>query len=398
MVQALGLSVYAEVNVVATLVLLLPFLDLGTGAAVTNAVATGSREQVVDSLRTALRWVAVAAGAVVATAAAVILTVGWQPLLGLGTLGPEDSDRAVLVLALLVALNAPLALGQRALLGLHRNHVVGAMVAVQAVLALLATWMLTQLDAPPWLYVAPLPLAVVACSAVMFVRSCRLLGLRVGPLLAEAALPRRFPGTPIRATAAASLVITCGTALSQQTDRLLLSHAGTGEDLAQYVIAAQIHLPIWGLVTTAGLALWPVLRQRLHHDPDTARRLLHRYIGVFLALGATCAAAYVGVAPLLADLITGGAVELPAPLLWALAGLLLVQCVQFPSGMYLMGPRGLRAQAWLVVLAVTVNLPLSMALIPVAGAAGPVLGSVVAVVLVQLLPTYLLARSGRLTD
>jgi O-antigen/teichoic acid export membrane protein len=397
-VDALGLSTYAQINVITTLVLLLPFLDLGMGAAVTNAVATGTRHQLVAVLRTALRSIAVSATVLLAVVAVVASVIGWRSVLGLTTLDGGQSNSALLTLALLIGINAPLAVGQRVLLGLHRSHVVGALVAVQALGTVGFTWLLTRLAVPAWVYVVPMPLAVLGCSAVGLAWSCRLLDLRMTRVLGEAVRRTRFPGTTIRATAVASVTITCGTAVAMQSDRLLLAHLGTPDALAHYVIAAQIYLPVWGLVTTAGLALWPVLRQRVQDGAGLGVALLHRYIGAFFALGLACAATFLILGQPIADLVTGGRVDLPASLLWSLAALLIVQCVQFPSGMYLTGPRGLRTQARLTCLMVAVNIPLSVALIPVLGPAGPAAGSAVAVLVTQLVPTYLTARSGRVTD
>jgi O-antigen/teichoic acid export membrane protein len=399
LIEAQGPSVYAQINLIVTLVALLPFVDLGVGVAVTNAVSTDGPRRAVPVLRTSLRCIAGTSAAVLVVSLGCAAVPGWRSLLGIDGLDDGQSNAAVLVVAALFVLNAPLGVGQRAMLGLQRNHVVGAFAGVQAALALVATWVLVSTDAPVWALVAPTPLAMLLCSAALFGWSCRLIGIRARFLVAETLFPRRFPGARIRTTAVAALLITCGTALAMQTHRLLLSHLSDVGQLAQYALAAQFYAPVWGVVSTAGLALWPMFRQRAAQDPGADRgRLLDRYVLAFLGLGIVFATGYLVLSPVFADLLSDGTVTLETPLRWAFAALILVQCAQVPSGMALFGPRGLRIQAGLVLGMAALNLGLSWAMTPALGATAPVLGTVLSTLAVQLVPTYVLARTGRVDD
>jgi O-antigen/teichoic acid export membrane protein len=399
LIDEVGASTYAQINLITSLIILLPFVDLGMGTAVATAVASEERPAVVRVLRTSLRCVALAGAVVAATALVLALAPGWRTLLGTSGLGENGSNAALVTVALLFAVNAPLGLGQRAMLGLHRNHVVGAVGGAQAALSLLTTWLLLRSGAPAWTYVVPVPLAMLICSASLFAWSCHLMGIPAPTLVREAVVRSRFPGTRIRGTAAAAMVITCATALAMQTDRLILSHLSNAHALAQYVLAAQLYAPIWAVVSTAGLALWPIFRRanRPGSDPSPAAAL-DRYVVAFVGLGIVSAAGYLLLSPLVVSVMSGGAVHLPLALRLAFAALILVQCAQVPSGMYLFGRRGLRIQAALVTGMAVLNVLLSVALIPRAGAAAPVIGSVVATLVVQLVPTYLIARSGRVPD
>ena len=63
-----------------------------------------------------------------------------------------------------------------------------------------------------------------------------------------------------------------------------------------------------------------------------------------------------------------------------------VEAAKQPLGMYMTDPRGLRAQMIPVVILVPMNLVLSWVLIAPLGAAGPIAGSVIAVIVCQLVP------------
>ena len=92
------------------------------------------------------------------------------------------------------------------------------------------------------------------------------------------------------------------------------------------------------------------------------------------------------VAPWMASVLSDGKIELPVTLLAANIANVVVEAAKQPLGMYMTDPRGLRAQVVPVLVVVVMNLALSWVLIPPLGAAGPLIGSVVSVIVCQLVP------------
>ena len=66
--------------------------------------------------------------------------------------------------------------------------------------------------------------------------------------------------------------------------------------------------------------------------------------------------------------------------------------MKYPYGMYMTDARGLRFQLLPIFAMIPINLGLSYVLIPLVGAAGPVIGSCVAVLLCQVVPNALYVK------
>ena len=109
-------------------------------------------------------------------------------------------------------------------------------------------------------------------------------------------------------------------------------------------------------------------------------------------MGAVAGCLYVATVPILAALLSGGRIQVPLLLRLAAGFLILVQSAQLPSGYYLTHERGFRFQAWLTTVMMVVNVVTSTLLSIQLGSAGPYLGSLIAVGLVQLAPTYIAGR------
>ena len=115
----------------------------------------------------------------------------------------------------------------------------------------------------------------------------------------------------------------------------------------------------------------------------------------FAALGGGLGLAMALVAPWAAHVLSSGKIVLPLPLLVANVANVVVEAAKQPLGMYMTDPRGLRAQMVPVIILVPMNLALSWVLITPLGAAGPIAGSVIALIVCQLVP-YALWVSGDL--
>ena len=129
--------------------------------------------------------------------------------------------------------------------------------------------------------------------------------------------------------------------------------------------------------------MWPQFaRVRAAGRVESPFRPMAVFSGVALGLGAVMGL----LAPWAARVLSDGAIALPAMLVAAYAAYVAVEAAKQPLGMYMTDPRGLRFQMLPVLVLVPMNFVISWALIAPMGAAGPIMGSLIAVVICQILP------------
>lgn len=389
---ALGPSLFGVLALLLAMTLLLPFADLGVGAAVTNAVAGANRHgDAHDVVTASFRLLLLVGGAVVAVAGMVALAGGWTALTGISSQEAPRLDRDMFLVMLLFGLGLPFSLGGRILLGLDRYPLFLVLQASAAFVTLaIVLWFRDSETMLPFL-LAPFFAQTLFMLAGFFV-GCRRLGLG-GRASAAFRRSTHAARAEIRRVAAPMLVITLALPVALQTDRLVLSHVSTRDALTEYAIVAILFAPLWSVLTSAGMTLWPSFAGLRNATGAVAayRKALRR----FAAAGAVGAIALAVLGPLVAGLWAGSTGASTA--LWAAFGLLmLVQAAHLPAGMFLTQPSGLRFQAVCILAMCAVNLPLSLALAAAFGAPGPVLASTFAVFVFQFLPAK--RRIGRMQD
>jgi O-antigen/teichoic acid export membrane protein len=391
-----GSTVYAEVALIWSVALVLQFADLGTGAAVINVISRSedpqSDAEVVDTLRAALRALVVSAGVLSVAALVVHQTIGWDSLLRVRA-SPTAVNDGALIVFLLVAVALPLALWPRILLGYGYNPVVIVLSGLGGPIALLIGLVLLSAHARVALLASTIGLAnlVVALLAVAFIYRRHLVRIRE----VTRHLWTRRAGAGVFASAAPMFVILVVQPAALQTDRIVLSWRSTQYAVATYSLAAQLYAPLLSVVTAAGAPLWPHFARMHDRSEITVRRALRAGSGV-LGLGLLMVAGLLALGVPISRLVGGHAVSPGWGVFIAFAGLLAVQTITVPFGMLLTDPAGLRFQAAFLAAMMVVNLGLSWMLSPSLGDAGPVLGSVIAVALCQLIPCVVLTarRSG----
>jgi O-antigen/teichoic acid export membrane protein len=391
-----GSAAFAQYGLLVGIGALLPFSDLGMSAAVMNAVAAsdapGRDEHVRRVLVTAVRVLIGSATVLVLVAVAITALDLWPTLLGPGLL-PGSGPLVALACLVVFALAMPLGIGQRVLTGLGRNHVPIAVTGLQTPIVLAVVLLFLWSDIP-----AGAALAVVAYAATALLAfGCTLVAARELRPAAREVL-RRVPrlrssrGAPVFDVAWPMLVQMIALPLAMQTDRIVISHRAGADVLAEYNLAAQMFTPIWALVSAAGVTLWPVFARARARGEDRSPAPMALLFG---GLAALLAGGVAVVSPLLADVASGGTVELGGLLVAGFTVLMVLQGLKYPLGMYLTDARGLRFQALMIVTVLPLNVGLSWYLAGPLGAAGPVLGSVVGVALSQVLATALYVRHRR---
>jgi len=383
-----GVAAYAQYALLASLGALLPFADLGMAAAVINTVASSPEpaadERVRRTLLSALRVIACSMVVIIAVALLVTALGLWPVLLGDGLL-PGSGPVAALACLAVFALTLPLAVGQRVLTGLGRNHVQILLQGLASPFFALCVVLLVVSGARAGGLLAVFSYvggAVVA--GIGTVIAVRLLPGLAGGLLRDLPHVRRAPGAPVLDVAWPVLVQMLALPVAMQTDRLLLSHLAPAEALAQYSFGWALFGIVLQTISAAGIALWPVFaRARSEQRVRSPLPMAAAFCGAGLALATVLALLLPWVAPL----ISGGAIVLDAWLVWGLVALVAVQAAKYPLGMYMTDAAGLRFQVPPILAMVPLNLGLSWWWAGSLGAGGPVLGSAVSVLLCQVLPS-----------
>ena len=372
-IRHFGADAFAQYGLLATFPTLMPFTDLGIGAVILNTVAS-SNDPAHDStvrrtITTAVR-VLLGSALVISTVGVVILLLGaWPGLLG-GKL-MEGGGLTATVCLIIYAAALPLSVGQRVIIGLGRSttQVISQGVVSPAMSCFLLLAVVTGLGrgnaVSIYSYIAN---ALVSVICIV---------LRDVPRL------RSVRGVHIVNTAGPQLLQSLAIPIAFQTDRLLLSHLGQSQALAEYNLANNLFNMLTQTVMAAGVAMWPMFAKA---RADKRIESPFKPAIAFSGGGLLLALALVAITPWAARVMSHGEIVLPTALVWAFAAYVAVEAGKQPLGMYMTDPRGLQFQVIPVLILVPMNLAISWVLIGPFDAAGPILGSVISVVLCQILP------------
>jgi O-antigen/teichoic acid export membrane protein len=374
--DGLGVPGFAAFAVLISLPNLVSFAGVGIGAAVTDAVAARketSPATVAGVLVTTVR-VSALIGLAIAAAAMLLTAVGVWPAV-LGAPAQEGLNLGTGLALALFGLYVPVSVGQSILLGAHRNHVsilcqaVGSLVGLGGIVVAHARHdtFVGYAVAP---YVGLLAGALLALTAASRVRD-----VAIGPALRDVLRPVR--GERIRHLSGAMTWIVVFSTLATQSDRLVLGHLSTPDQVAVYAVAIALLSSCVSLIQAAGLSLWPVFASERSSGRRLDRTRFHRILGIFAAGGVAMLTGFVIAGPWVTAWISDGASGSSVGLMAWCGVLVLLQAVWWPMGMLMTDAPGLRGQAWANLVAAVLNIGVSIALAGLLGAAGPVIGTVV---------------------
>ncbi|GEP47117.1 hypothetical protein MSA03_06250 [Microbacterium saccharophilum] len=337
-----GSSGFAVISTVSTLAQVLPFADLGVGAGVVNALAARSASDRVKwgTIASAVRIAIASALAIVVIALSVNLFGSWGTILGLQEYQSPDLDLIVAVALAFFAASVPLGIGQRVLVGLSRNAQAVLLSGLTPLLTLALTVSVVALSPGNWLLLAICPSAALACtSAVMAASAVRRTKFK----------PRWIFDADFRAGGLLRqgmyfTVITLTASLMLPLGRIIIARSGDLHAVADFSLIMQLYLPATSVVSAAAIALWPHFAANRSAGLATRKKSLIP-VAWFGGVGVAGGSAVVLLGPVVATVVSGGAVE-PPTAAWLSAGVLLVvQSLQFAIGMNLTTEDGLRFQA-----------------------------------------------------
>ncbi|MEH3077161.1 MAG: oligosaccharide flippase family protein [Quadrisphaera sp.] len=376
-----GPATFANIMLIAAVTQMLPFADLGIGAAVVNAFARSDEEvSPGKTLWTCIR-ICSAPASLVCVIAWVIYALGlWPHLLGDQFFSGGETGVAVSLTLTIFALSLPLGLGVRVLTGLQKNHVAVAIAATASPITLACAYVYLKTSLPP-VFLAALPaLGVLAASALTFV-----LAVRAWRKEQHQGLGRSMSVRSILAMGLPMALINIGIPLLFQSHRLIISHRLDDHALAQFTIMMQLYAPAAAFIGVAGTALWPVF-SRGRTSADRGAQLFRDVLKVFIVGSALLAVGFSALSPLVVRLISDGSVQVAPATTWSFALLLAIQTVQTVPAMYLTDAKGLAYQARTMLMAATVSFAISLFLTPLVGVFVAPLSIAIALLLFQCLP------------
>jgi O-antigen/teichoic acid export membrane protein len=203
----------------------------------------------------------------------------------------------------------------------------------------------------------------------------------------------RHPGASIRAMSGPMLIITLGTPIALQSDRIILSHVSTAKAVAEYSVIFQIIAPMIALVAATAQPLWPIYTNaRSQGRPGPS---LLKVLAMFCAGAIVFGVVLTAVARPVGHLIGGTHIQLGFGLATAGALTVLTAAVSYPVAMSLMDSDGVRFVGLMTVVAVPLNIALSIWLANVLDAPGPLLGSCIVGILIQSIPALVYRHNRR---
>lgn len=383
-------ATYGIVSTVATLVLMLPFVDFGVGSAVTTAASNAvteddkSRRMFAATFFRASRVLRLS-GAAVATVALVALFSGsWSWILG-RTLS-FDSQAWISCALIIFAVSMPFSVGVRVLQGLGHNQLAIVVMSLASAYTVVASLILSWLGSSGLAFVISSYLGLfsahLTCYTLCFRKYKRQFHRSIRSDYKDPSVPsqkRLLSGSKWMFIVMAFLPLTTESA------RLILSHLGSARELAVYALAAQLYAMAWSVVNATSGSMWRDF-VRLRGDPAATIAHWNRMTKVLALLAVAGSIGIVSIGPEIASLISHGAISVPRPLMAAFGLILLAQALHLPGGAALTMPHELRWQAiWVGAMAVFA-ISCSLILTGRMGVYGPALSIAIGVFLFQVVP------------
>lgn len=383
-VRETGAAVFGLVSLVTTISLLFPFADLGIGATVLNASAQlrGPHQDpnAANVIRRAYHVLFGVAGVLTVVALCIMALDGWRSLVGFSS-GPQDRW-AITLAVCLFALTIPAGLGVRILIGIDRNPLATLVLMSCPVFGLAVTLLLYAAGVNGiWYAVSGLAGLLIGQLVGTY------FGLRLSGLGGSAFARVSGRGIPARLLAGSLWLFLVGVGLpvGLQTGRVLLAHLSTPEQLSEYALMAQIYGVCWSVLSTAGLAYWPIFVKRRNAPGETVRMWWH-LTALFAGAAGIAAAGMWALGPWAAAVLSGGRIGVTAWLALAFGVFLVAQAVHLPATVLLTRPAEARWQAlWTLAMAAT-SVGLGWATAAEYGAVGVVCSAAFAVLFAQVIP------------
>jgi O-antigen/teichoic acid export membrane protein len=370
-------------------------LDLGIGNGLTTLISRANgrddrleiRALVSSGIAISLA-VAVLLGAVIAIAYPI---TPWAALTNVGSpVAISEAGPAAAALAICFALGIPLGLVSRIHQGFQEGYIANAWVVVGNLLAL-ALLVLALLSG------AGLPLLVLAIAGGPLVAA----GLN-GAVLFFRQRPWLRPGLTrvdqrrariLLGTGGLFVVLQLSLVVGYQSDNVVIAQMLGAEAVPAYAVPMKLFMLAPTLLSFALAPLWPAYGEAMaRRDAPWVSRALRRSIALALAINVPVALVLLAFAPAILQLWVGEAIS-PSPiLLLTLTVWAILNSLNGPLSMLLVGSNAMRFAAVTSVLMAVANITISIVLVGRLGIVGAIIGSITAQVVFILIPWGLYAR------
>lgn len=387
-----GIEIYGFFALVSTLPSLLPSLDFGYGAAVTNRATDASRfaHDFVETFRSAFaRLCFISVGACVVSVGMYFLEL-WPTLLGLD--GRQDVNLPVCIAVCVFFLSLPAGLAGPSLIGFGRNQLLILLQALAPIASLAVVLTASLLGISSLMLVGISTLGVFTANWISFLTVWNTKNMRA------ARLGSKLPTIPTRRsrrrrefrTAPAMLLITVMGPLTFQSGRLTLSWFSGPAVVGQFSAGMLVFAPIFSLAQVAGRSLWSEFA-RLRFDQEALTKAFRSAFLICGAIGITGGIAVGIVGPYIAAWATSGTVAIPSELFWFFGAIVFVTALHQPGGMFLTDAKGLRFQAMTSCAMALSTLLFIFSFIGALGLLAPVIGTLIGFTFGQFIPCLLVS-------
>lgn len=382
-VQETGAEGFAWFSLLITLPTLIPISDFGIGAALTDVVARDgiASRRFWKTLKTVMRLLLSIWGASSIIAITMACLGLWSVVLGIPS--GFETEFMCAGIAVFAATGIPLGAAQRILLSLGRQTLSTVVLGMGGVWSLAATTLVSLSGSDNFgdysLAYASGPLVAQIILGAVVTRV--LYNSRRSSCEEEAGVD----DVNVRMTAIPMAIIAITLPLAYQSDRTVLAHVSTMNELSSYSLVAILYVPLLSILSVGGQTLWPLfMRKGLAGKIKT---LYWQAFSIFLGLGIMSALGLVVVGPVIARIVGGAdAIAAPTSTYLLFAVLLVVFAAHTANGMLLMDRRGRTVQALGSVALLAVKIPLALYLGSQFGADGVITSTIFAVIVCLFVP------------
>jgi O-antigen/teichoic acid export membrane protein len=398
----LGLERYGLWLTLTSLVAVLGPLDLGIGNGLTTLIASadgrGQQTEIRNLVATGLTLALCMAAALGVVVAVAYPFIPWASVVNVTS--PRaivEAGPAAAVLAMCFALGIPLGLFARIFQGFQEGYVASAWLVVGNALSL-------AFLIPAILFGASLPALVLALAGGPLVAaglSGAFLLLRRRPWLRPVLVRvHRRTARLLLGTGGWFLVLQISLVVGYQLDTVIIAQILGAGAVPGYAIPLKLFMLAPMLLSFALTPLWPAYAEALaRRDMSWVSRTLARSIAFAIAVNLPVAAILFVAAPAILTFWVGSTITPPANLLAGLAVWAVLNSLNGPLSMLLVGTGALRFAAGTAVLMAVANITISIVLVSRLGATGAIVGTIIAQLIFILVPWGWYARrvSKRIT-
>jgi O-antigen/teichoic acid export membrane protein len=393
LIRYLGARDFGVWTIVTTTLTVLFALDFGVANSLTNFISEAYAREDPEH---AGRYSTTALGITLTVAAAIGCGawlswpyIRWERVFGMTAAGDRELLSRAAAVALGLALMAlPARLGAKILGGYQELNTANKFAVVGAVGNLAAILVLVQLHAPLPALIAGSYGAVVAADLTCLLWLIYLHKPWLRPKLSH--LNRAVAGRMIRSGASLFMLQVAGLMVFD-SDNLIISHYLGPAEVAPYSVTWQLVGYAAALHALLLPALWPAFSEALvRGDIAWVRRIFWRIMLITMGIATAAAAVYAILGRRIIALWASNAAVPNETLMLLMCAWVLISTFMNNTVSVLLAKGAIRLQSWLALGVGVLNIPLSIWLVQHLGSAGVILGTILAYLIVLVVPQTVL--------